>query len=416
MRILIAGQTYYPAFNGQAIFTINLAEGLARRGHEVLAVVPVLPNTDPIEERNGVQIQQLDSLPLNLLHPDAAYTLFPEHMVNRLIKDFQPDIIHIHDHYSISQAAVKIARHQHIRVIGTNHFMPENLVPYLPLPQVIQPGMNKLLWMWMLDLYNQLDAVTAPSRTAAVLLRQQGLTRPVYPISCGIDPHEFKPDPDLNRRALRRRYGLDSDRKLFLFVGRVDGEKRLDVILEALKVLDRDDIQFGIAGKGAARSKLESLAAELGLGERVHFTGFIPAADLPSLLNSADIFAMPSEAELLSIATLEAMACGRPVLAARSNALPELVEDGHNGFLFQPGEVQDAARKMAWLVDHSDQWGAMGLASLERVQAHHLDHVLQSYEGLYEAQIGRSSAIISIPGGTGQRTVKRSGRELVNRL
>ncbi len=412
MRILIAGQTYYPAFNGQAIFTINLAEGLARRGHDVMAVVPALPNAEAMHERNGVQIQQLDSLPLNLLHPDAAYTLFPDHAVNQIIQDYQPEIIHIHDHYSISKAAVKTARQQHIRVIGTNHFMPENLVPYLPLPQVVQPGMNRLLWMWMLDLYNQLDAVTAPSRTAAAILRQQGLARPVFPISCGIDPQTFKPIPGLDRAAWRQRFGLDPDRKLFLFVGRVDGEKRLDVIIEAFKRLDRDDLQFGIAGKGAARSRLEDLVAELALGDRVHFTGFIPAPDLPALLNSADIFTMPSEAELLSIATLEAMASARPILAARSNALPELVEDGRNGFMFQPGESSDAAHKIAWLADHPDQWPAMGQASLEAVKPHHLDQVLKSYEGLYQAEVDRTSISIPIAGKRSPASIRRASHEL----
>lgn len=416
MKILIAGQTYYPAYNGQAIFTVNLAEGLAQRGHEVMAVVPTLPNSDPLHKRNGVQIEELESLPLNLLHPDAAYTLFPENSVDRLIQDYRPDIIHIQDHYSISKAAVKIARRQHIRVIGTNHFMPENLVPYLPLPEVVQPGMNRLLWLWMLDLYNQLDAVTAPSRTAAALLRQQGLSRPVFPISCGIDPQRFTPDPDLDRTAWRQRFGLDPERKLFLFVGRVDGEKRLDVVLEALHLLKRDDIQFAIAGKGAARSKLEDQARELGLGDRVRFIGFVPAQDLPNILNSADIFTMPSEAELLSIATLEAMACGRPILAARSNALPELVEDGQNGFLFQPGNPHDAARKIAWLADHPEGWAAMGSASLERVKPHHLDHVLKSYEGLYEAELGESARTISVRRRTSRRTVRRASQEVANRL
>jgi 1,2-diacylglycerol 3-alpha-glucosyltransferase len=171
---------------------------------------------------------------------------------------------------------------------------------------------------------------------------------------------------------------------VFFFVGRVDREKRLDVIISAIGLLDRDDIQFMIAGNGAKKDSLLEQVQELGLEQRVHFTGFVPNSDLPSLLNSIDVFCMPGEAELLSIASLQAMACARPILAANALALPELVTSGVNGLLFHPGDVEDAARCMTWLVDHPDQWLAMGAASLERVQPHRLENTVQRYERLYQ--------------------------------
>ncbi len=364
---------------------VHLAEGLAQRGHDILAAIPALPNTPPVSQRNGVRIHWVNSIPLNFLHPDTAYSLFPEREIYRLLEEFRPQVVHIQDHYPISKAAVKAARRKRLKLIGTNHFMPENLTPYLPLPRLVKPELNRVMWDWMLGLYNQLDAVTAPSYTAAEILRTQGLQRPVYPISCGIDPAIFKPEKGIDRSAWRRRYGLDPQRTLFLFVGRVDGEKRLDVLLDGLHLLNRKDIQLGIVGKGAARDKLELQVQTLNLENKVHFTGFVPDHDLPFLLNAADIFAMPSEAELLSIATLEAMACGKPILAARANALPELVGEGLNGRLFHPGDAADAARKMAWLTDHPDRWDEMGQSSLDKVKPHHLENVLQTYEALYHS-------------------------------
>jgi 1,2-diacylglycerol 3-alpha-glucosyltransferase len=115
----------------------------------------------------------------------------------------------------------------------------------------------------------------------------------------------------------------------------------------------------------------------------VHFTGFIPNSDLPSILNSIDIFTMPSEAELLSTASLQAMACARPMLVADAVALPELVTAGGNGLLFHPGDEDDAARCMASLADHSERWPAMGAASLERVSPHSLKNIVHHYEDLY---------------------------------
>ena len=180
-------------------------------------------------------------------------------------------------------------------------------------------------------------------------------------------------------------YGLDQERVLFLYVGRVDRDKSLEVLLEALRERDRDDVQVGIAGHGSALESLRARAQRLALRRRVAFAGYVPAPDLPALLNSADIFCMPSEVELQSIATLEAMATGRPVLAADALALPELVQDGVNGYLFEPGCPQDAARYMAKLADHPEAWAAMGAASLEMVQPHRFDHTLRQYEAVYRS-------------------------------
>jgi glycosyltransferase involved in cell wall biosynthesis len=101
------------------------------------------------------------------------------------------------------------------------------------------------------------------------------------------------------------------------------------------------------------------------------------------MLNSADVFAMPSEAELLSIASLESMACARPLMLARAQALPELVDEGVNGYLFERGDVEDAARVINLLADRPERWRAMGAASLRKVQRHSLENTLRSYEKLY---------------------------------
>jgi 1,2-diacylglycerol 3-alpha-glucosyltransferase len=96
---------------------------------------------------------------------------------------------------------------------------------------------------------------------------------------------------------------------------------------------------------------------------------------------------MPSEAELLSIASLEAMASGLPILAARARALPELVTDGLNGYLFNPGDEDDAARTMQILIDHPEDWASMSAASLEKVVPHDIEKVLDRYESLYSQLI-----------------------------
>jgi glycosyltransferase involved in cell wall biosynthesis len=115
----------------------------------------------------------------------------------------------------------------------------------------------------------------------------------------------------------------------------------------------------------------------------VHFTGFVPDADLPLLLNSADAFVMPSHAELQSIVTLEAMASGLPVLAANACALPELVTPDVNGYLFAPQDVADTARCITTLLQAQPRWASLGAASLVKVEAHTRQKTIQHYLDWY---------------------------------
>lgn len=385
MRILIATSANYIAFHGQAIFTVNLAEGLARNGHAVMAAAGSERGYPYREQINGVHLEALRALSLKIIHPDSYLPLFPSFATGRILDRFRPDIVHIQDHYPLSRAMLFAARRRGIKLVGTNHFMPDNLAAYIPLVSRIKPFYNWVLWHWMREVYDRLDAVACPSMTGMEMLKKVGLRSPVSSISCGVDTNLFRPDPSVDRLTWRNCYGIDPSRKVFFFVGRVDREKHLEVIIRAVRLLGRNDIQFVIAGNGAAKVSLVALVQELELEQKVHFTGYIPNTDLPSVLNSIDIFAMPSEAELLSIASLQAMACARPMLVADAVALPELVTANGNGLLFHPGDVDDAARCMAILVDHPERWPAMGSASLERVQAHSLDNIISRYEELYWA-------------------------------
>ncbi|MGD0574751.1 MAG: glycosyltransferase [Anaerolineales bacterium] len=395
MRIAIAGQTYYPASNGQSTFTVNLAEGLARRGHQVLALVPSQRGGAYQLIRHQVEIQALPSVGLSFLHPETYLTLNPLFPVRAALERFQPEVVHIQDPYPISRVAAQEARRRGIRLVGTNHFVPENIAPYIPVGQALQPALGWALWQWVLGLYNRLDVATTPSKTAAEIIHRRGLRVPVFPISCGVNLKRFGSGAVLNRQAMRARYGLDPQRRLFLFVGRVDREKRVDVLLRALALLHRADLQLAVTGRGAEWDSMRRLAALLGLEGSVQFTGYVPDDDLPGLMHSADVFVMPSEAELLSIATLEAMASGLPILAARAKALPELVSEGVNGYLFRAGDALDAARHMAILADHPERLPEMGAASLERAQLHSLEDALRNYEKIYERVLSESGALAS---------------------
>jgi glycosyltransferase involved in cell wall biosynthesis len=145
----------------------------------------------------------------------------------------------------------------------------------------------------------------------------------------------------------------------------------------------RRDIHLAVAGQGAGRGELRALTHTLGLDGYVHFLGYVPNETLPLLYRTAQLFAMPSPEELQSIASLEAMASGRPVLAANARALPELVTTGINGYLFAAGQPEDAARGMAFLADCRAEWARMGRVSHARAVEHSLASTISKYEEIY---------------------------------
>jgi 1,2-diacylglycerol 3-alpha-glucosyltransferase len=375
MRIMIATQTYSNG-NGQASFTIHLAEGLSKLGHQVVVVAPSERMQSYSALVNGVQVEKVAALPMTILHPAMYLTRLSSHQAKQLFAKFQPEIVHIQDHYFLCDSILKEALRSNVPMVGTNHFLPENVLPFLRHFPALQGLFARPLWTMMLAVFNHLDVATAPSETAVEILRRQKIKVPVYAISNGVDLERFHPDPVVDRTGIRQKYSIALDRTVFLYVGRIDGEKRVDVLLQAASHLTRDDFQVAIVGFGLQEKTLRRQAQSLGLDGHVTFVGYVPPDDLPALYNSADIFVMPSPEELQSIATLEALACGKPVLAADARALPELVKPGVNGYLFRSGDPANAA---IWMKP------ALGQSGVEGVQRHSLKKSIQSYEQLYKS-------------------------------
>ena len=386
-RVIIATQTYHPTANGQGAFTVQLAEGLARAGLEVYVLTLSGHPNDELREQNGVHVCWLSSITIGIIDDHLILPLPGGEGTGRLLEAIEPEIVHIQDHYVLGAKVAHAALRRKVPTLGTNHFLPENMIPYFPVLANYDASVRFLrqsLWGQVLETYNQLDYVVAPTTTAAAILRRNGLTAPLGVISNGVDVQRFSLLPHLDRGEVRRRFGLDPQAVLFLYVGRVDREKRIDTLVRAASRLGQTDIQIGIAGRGNYAKRLKRLAERLGLGDRVVFTGYVPGKDLPPLLNSADVFVMPSPVELQSIATLEAMGTGLPVLAARAGALPEIVREDQNGCLFEPGDAVQAAARMKEMASRPEALLEMGRASRRLVEQHGLPNTIRSYLELYQ--------------------------------
>jgi glycosyltransferase involved in cell wall biosynthesis len=377
-RVLISTDTYPPDVNGAAYFTHRLAAGLAARGNEVHVVCQSEAGPASAEVVDGVIVHRLRSAPL-LVHPTMRVTV-PTRL-DRLIAGIEPDVLHTQGHFVVGRAAIAAARRHGVPIVATNHFMPDNLFQFGHIPARLRAQAGRLAWRDFKRIFNRADRVTTPTPLAARLLADQGFTHDVEPVSCGIDLGRFHPHAEPKAWA-RKMFDLP-DRPTALFVGRLDEEKRLDELVRALPlVLNETEAQAVIVGRGTQRTELERLAKRIGVADRVFFLGFVPDEIMPQAFAAADVFAMPGIAELQSIATLEAMATGLPVVAADAMALPHLVNG--NGYLFQPGDVVSLARHLTTILCDDDLRARLGRTSRELALTHDDQTSLARFEQIYD--------------------------------
>ncbi|MFJ4297558.1 glycosyltransferase [Curtobacterium sp. NPDC089689] len=379
LRVLIAADTFPPDVNGAATFAEQLAVGLAERGHEVHVVAPASSSHHGTaeEEHRGVQlvVHRLKSYKW----PTHAWLRFVwpwsvRKLTAPILDAVRPDVVHIQSHIVVGRGVAREAHDRGIRVVATNHFMPENLLDYVPLSKWIIPTAIRIAWRDAAKTYRIADAITTPTNLAADYLRKAIAGQRVLAISCGLD---------VTRYVAREGRPVYNE---IVFVGRVAPEKNLDVLVRALPLLPAElHAHLTIVGGGEMIPKLTALTRELGLEDRVRFAGFVTDEDKRTALTNATVFAMPSTAELQSISSLEGMASGLPVVAADSMALPHLV-DG-NGYLFRPGDERDLAEKLTTVLTASDEdYVAMRQRSLEMIQPHDINRTLATFEALYRGE------------------------------
>lgn len=382
MRVLIASDTYYPHVNGASYFTQRLAHALAERGHEVAVVAPGQSLSPAYEMRGRIHFYGVRSFPI-LIVPKFRFVLPLISGISgraaSAIREFKPDVVHIQMHFPISRMVLREAARINIPVVATNHFMPDNLTHYLHLPSAITDLIHKWAWQDAARVYGRTRGVSAPTRTAGVML-EPWLKADVPAISNGIDLKRFASTND--PEPARQKYNLPNKPTL-LFVGRLDKEKNVDVVLRAVALARDTDFHFVVAGHGAEQNKLGRLAQTLGIAERVTFAGFVPDALLPHLYAAADCFVNAGTAELQCIVAMEAMATGLPVLGARAVALPELIHHEENGYLFEPGDSEELAGYVTRLMGNKDLRGRMGQKSLEIIAKHDIDLTLEAFEDFY---------------------------------
>ncbi len=410
MKIVIASAVYYPMINGVATFTHNLAEGLAKRGNEVMVICPSFTGKKHQTKEGNLTVSYLNSIRLPV-YPDqinevpAKKKLFGKEMprlfyrrgfwvspapqleIRKLIKKFNPDVIHSQTCDPIGLAISHYAKEFNIPLITTGHTYPDTITRQLTSLNLIKKPLDAALTTYLVGYQRRSDYATMPTELAIedlILKRRRKFKPPIEALSNGVDLSSFK--PGRANIKIYEKYKLPTDRKIVLYVGRVDPEKSISRVVEAFAiVLEKiPDAVLAITGDGADRAHLQELVKYLQIEKSVIFLGRVMPPELQEVYKTGDVFATASEIETQGIVLIEACATGLPIVGVDAGAVKEVCQDGVNGVLCQPGgDINGIANGLIKILSNDSLRLKYGKKSLEIAAKHDLQHTLERFEEIY---------------------------------
>lgn len=319
MRIAIFTETFVPAVNGVVTRLGHTISRLTGRGDQVLLVAP----DGGVANFRGAHVVPVPNLPLPM-YPEAVISV-PSPDVWRRVDAFKPDVIHVVNPIVLGAAGVQIARSSNIPLVASFHTHIPRYLRHYALG-LLEP----VAWDLIRTLHNQAKLTLCTSRPIAEELVAHGFERVRVAWRGGVDVDLFHPSRATSE--MRERLGGSDGQPLLLYVGRLSAEKALERLRAPLEAIP--GARLALVGDGPHRQQLERHFE----GGRVRFMGAMRGEELASAFASADVFVFPSQTDTLGLALLEAMASGCPVVAARAGGITDVVREGKDGLLFQPGE------------------------------------------------------------------------------
>jgi len=392
MKILIVHNTYQQP-GGEDIAAEREASLLANAGHEIIWY------RRSNNEANTLNLWDKITLPKRMIWASDAVS-----DLHRLIAQHKPDVAHFHNtHFMISPAAYTACRDMGVPVVQSLH-NPRLLCPAASLyrdGRACEDCLGKTLpWPGIVHAcYRNSRYQTAAVATMLTLhrwrktwakcvdiyivfadfYRRKFIESGLAAEKMVVKPHFVDPDP-LPRQETTGDYAL--------FVGRLDPEKGVRTLLSAWEHLNAIPLKI----RGAGRLEREAQAAAQRLGT-VEFVGHLSQDELIQLFKGAHFLVWPSEGyyETFGLVAVEAFACGVPVIASRIGVMAEIVQDGHTGLHFAPGDPDDLAAKASWAWTHPEAMAEMGRNARREYEAKYT--ATRNYEllmGIYDTAIQRS--------------------------
>ena len=294
------------------------------------------------------------------------------------------DIVHVHHPFLSGRLALYYCRQANIPIVFTNHTRYDLYAQaYIPLmPEEISQG---LLQAYLPSFCEAVDLVVSPSAGMKRILRELGVESPIEVIPNGVDLRRFNGARSMSRSKL----GYRKDHLLLVYSGRLAVEKNLPLLLQCFagvaQVLPHVHLLLLGAGLAQYEEELQARVAELGLTDRVRFTGLIDQEQLPGYLGMCDIFVTASVSEVHPLSIIEAMAAGLPILGIDSVGISDTVQDGKTGLLATRDPASFTARMTQLCLD-ADMRKRMGQAAQQASSAYAIERttrvMLRQYEKL----------------------------------
>lgn len=321
LRIAVFTETFLPKIDGIVSILCLMLQRLNELGHEVILFGP--PGGP--SEYAGATVVGVGG-PRLPFYPELRFNI-PRRFVWEKVKAFQPDLIHVVNPFLLGPFGMSYARRLRVPVVASFH---TDLARYAEFygAGFVAP----IVWTYMRALHNQADLNLCPSSTIHADLRRQGFHR-VRWWKRGIDTEIFTPGPRNESLRARLTDGHPDD-FLVVNVGRQAPEKRLDLLRDQL--FPERGVRLALIGGGPSHDTLKKHFN----GTPTVLPGYMRGQDLIDTYRSADAFIFPSTTETFGLVALEAMACRLPVIAARTGGVLDTVEDGINGFFYDPSQPQ----------------------------------------------------------------------------
>lgn len=354
MRIGMMVDAYKPYVSGVTSYVDLHKRELEAQGHEVY----VFTFGDLDYKDDAPRVIRSPGLPL----ADTGFYLSVRYRTaaKKLLQSM--DVVHVHHPFLSGRLALHYCRRRQIPIVFTNHtrydLYAKARVPFMPIE--VSQG---LLQAYMPDFCKAVDLVITPSPGMAKVMRQYGVEGHVEVVPNGVDLTDFHNAKPLSRAD----FGYKKSDTILVFAGRVAPEKNLEFLLQAFAGVAKVNPKVYLLIVGGAQQKefddeIRLQADELGIAERVRFTGLVPYKMIPAYLAMCDVFVTASVTETFGMSTVEAMGAGLPAVAIHSPGASDIIKDGETGLLAD-NDMASFTAKLTYLCMNRPLINKMGLAA-----------------------------------------------------
>lgn len=376
MKILLTTDTYSPSINGVVISVNNLYKELTKRGHEV-RILTLSFTGYSYKEGDVYYLRSFNAR----IYPGARGTLSYKNRFIKEIIDWSPDIVHSHTEFCTLIHAKYIRKTLGLPHIHTYHTMYEDYLCYIFKGMLIS---KRRAMSIIRKLIGSVDEIITPTQKAKGSLTAYGIHKPISIIPTGIDLTRFTTAEKYSEKIkeLRNNIGIKEADKVLIFLGRLGKEKNVDEIIMNVKELNEEqNIKMLIVGGGPYADNLKKLVNELGLSEKIIFTGMVPPEEVPLYYLLANIFVTASTSETQGLTYIEALASGLPVVCRYDEAVEGLISNGFNGYMYR--NKDEFKQSLKALLNKSDNIGELRIKAKSSVERFSLDVFASEVERLY---------------------------------